>query len=323
MKRFYENNSYPHGITFHHFHDDKKHKKSQGSIDATSFKKIIKFVGLKNLNNPKIFLKKLENGKLKKNDLCLTFDDGSKTQIDIALEVMNEFKLKGFFFIPSNIFSEKPDYLEVYRYFRNNCYRNIDDFYLDFFSSIVKDYKNFLVKNDNKIKKKLKKFHFFSYNDVKFRLLRDNFLSKKEYDSIMKKLFKKKKFSPHIHKSKLFLSKKDLLSLKKEGHTIGLHTHSHPTKIDLMNKNLQYKEYFTNRQILSDLLGVPKEDLNSMAHPCGNYNKDTLNILEHMKIKIGFSNQMLIRKKQKLETLFKRRLVIPRNDHSLILKLMN
>ena len=60
-----------------------------------------------------------------------------------------------------------------------------------------------------------------------------------------------------------------------------------------------------------------------MAHPCGNYNKDTLNILEHMKIKIGFSNQMLNRKKQKLETLFKRRLVIPRNDHSLILKLIN
>ena len=24
MKRLYKNNSYPHGITFHHFHDDNK-----------------------------------------------------------------------------------------------------------------------------------------------------------------------------------------------------------------------------------------------------------------------------------------------------------
>ena len=322
MRSLYKNSNYPHGITFHHFHDGKKYKKSQGSIDKTMLKKIIKFVGLKNLNSPEIFLNKLENKKLKKNDLCLTFDDGSKTQ-DIALEVLNDFKLKGFFFIPTNIFSKKPDFLEVYRYFRNNCYRKIDDFYLDFFSNIRKDYETFLIQNSDKIKKRLKKFHFFSYNDVKFRFLRDNFLSKKEYDSIMIRLFKKKKFSPTSQKSKLFLNKEDLTNLKKEGHTIGLHSHSHPTKIDLMNSNLQYKEYFTNRKILSNLLGVPKEDLNSMAHPCGNYNKNTLKILENMKIKIGFSNQMLGKKIKKIESIMKRKLIIPRNDHSLIMKLFN
>ena len=37
-------NMFFHGIMFHHFHDGKFHKKSQGSISKDDFYKIIKFI---------------------------------------------------------------------------------------------------------------------------------------------------------------------------------------------------------------------------------------------------------------------------------------
>ena len=64
MKK-YKSNFY-HGIMFHHFHDNKKHFPSQGSINANQFEKIIKLVGKDNILNPKDFINKLNNKSLKK-----------------------------------------------------------------------------------------------------------------------------------------------------------------------------------------------------------------------------------------------------------------
>jgi peptidoglycan/xylan/chitin deacetylase (PgdA/CDA1 family) len=83
---------------FHHFHDDKIHSKSQGSISKDDFYNIIKFIGKKNILDAEDFFLRLKDNKLKKNDVCLTFDDGVKCQIDVALPVLEYLKIKGFFF---------------------------------------------------------------------------------------------------------------------------------------------------------------------------------------------------------------------------------
>ena len=38
---YFTNNNFFHGIQFHHFHDNKLHKKTQGSIDKDDFIKLI------------------------------------------------------------------------------------------------------------------------------------------------------------------------------------------------------------------------------------------------------------------------------------------
>ena len=48
-------NKFYHGIMFHHFHDNKKHKKSEGSISKDNFYKIIKYIGKKNILNASEF----------------------------------------------------------------------------------------------------------------------------------------------------------------------------------------------------------------------------------------------------------------------------
>ena len=44
------------------------------------------------------------------------------------------------------------------------------------------------------IKRIKKQINFYSINDIKFRLIRDQFISKKTYNEIMKKMFKSKNF---------------------------------------------------------------------------------------------------------------------------------
>ncbi len=98
---------------FHHFHDNDLHKKGQGSISQEQFCKLLEFIGVKNIVNSDIFIQKFFNNMLSKKSICLTFDDAIKSQIDIALPILKQFKIKAFFFINTSIFTEKPDKLEV------------------------------------------------------------------------------------------------------------------------------------------------------------------------------------------------------------------
>ena len=63
----------------------------------------------------------------------MSFDDALKSQYDIAIPILNEYGLDAFFFIYSSVFDENPSLLEIYSYFRNTYYENIEKFYIEFF----------------------------------------------------------------------------------------------------------------------------------------------------------------------------------------------
>ena len=130
---FDDKNNFFHGIMFHHFHDNGIHTKGQGSLSKDDFYKMIKFIGKKNILNADIFYEKFKDNKLKKNEVCLTFDDSIKCQIDIALPVLEDLNIKGYFFIYTSMFEGKPDNLEVFRYFRMNFFDDVDKFYKSFY----------------------------------------------------------------------------------------------------------------------------------------------------------------------------------------------
>ena len=308
------NSKFPHGLMFHHFHDNKKHLKSQGSITRLQLSKIIKFVGVKNILTPEDFSEKLQKKKLNKNDKCITFDDSLLCQYDIALPVLEDFNLKAFFFVTTSVFSSKPDNLEVYRYFRVNCYQNLDDFYKAFFSILSSKIKNKINYFIKKISYYKKNFKFYSHNDILFRIYRDFILNDKEYDSLMFRLFKSKNFNPKKHYQKLFLSKKNVVKISNLGHSIGLHSHTHPTDLKKLQYLEQYQEYNKNLKYLNNVL-KNKKKIYSMSHPCGSYDSKTLNILTKMNIDIGFLALM-----QNTYNKKKNNLIIPRQDHSNLIK---
>tara|TARA_B100000787_G_scaffold146465_1_gene117060 strand:+ start:122 stop:1090 length:969 start_codon:yes stop_codon:yes gene_type:complete len=320
---FNKNNNFFHGIMFHHFHDAGIHTKSQGSIDKDDFYKMINFIGRNNILDADIFFEKFKNNKLKDNEVCLTFDDALKCQIDIALPVLEEFKIKSFFYVYTSIFDGKPDNLEVFRYFRMNYFKTINEFYREFYKILDKDVNTFFKKNNDQIKKMKIKFSVYSIEDIKFRLVRDNFLTKDQYEKQMFLMLKEKKLNYKDFYKKIFFQKNDLHKLDNLGHLIGLHSHNHPTLLEKLSYDEQKNEYEKCLSSISNILDKPKNKIKSMSHPCGSYNNHTLEILKELGIELGFKQIMTIEREKGMKKVNNSFLEIARQDHAIIYKRMN
>jgi len=308
---------------FHHFHDDGIHTKGQGSIDKDDFYKMINFIGRNNILDADIFYEKFKNNKLKNNEVCLTFDDALKCQIDIALPVLEDLQIKSFFFAYTSIFQGKVDNLEFFRYFRMNYYKNVDEFYNNFYKALSYDLNSFFEKNRFIIEQTKIRFPHYSISDIKFRLVRNNFLTKSQYEEIMFLMFKEKQFNPYDISKKLFFEKNDLQTLNNLGHLIGLHSHNHPTQLEKLSYDDQKNEYVKCLSLISDILNKPKNEIKFMSHPCGSYNQDTLQILKNLGIELGFKQIMTIEPEKGMKKVNNSFLEVARQDHADILRRMN
>ena len=308
---------------FHHFHDDGVHTKGQGSISKDDFYKLIKFIGKKNILDADVFFEKFRENNLKENEVCLTFDDSIKSQIDVALPVLEDLKIKSFFFVYTSLFDGNPDNLEVFRYFRMNYFKNVDDFYINFYKTLNKDLKDFFKKNEQKIIDAKIKFISYSIEDIKFRLVRDVFLTKNDYEQIMFLMMNEKKFKAQEFHPILFFNSEDLRNLNQLGHLIGLHSHNHPTLLEKLNYDEQKKEYVKCISTISKILDKSQNEIKWMSHPCGSYNDNTLQILKELDIKLGFKQIMTIEPEKGMKKINNSFLEIARQDHSEIIKRMN
>ena len=320
---FNNKNKFFHGIMFHHFHDGGIHTKGQGSINKDDFFKILNFIGRKNILDADVFFEKLKLNKLKDNEVCLTFDDAIKSQIDIALPVLEELKIKSFFFVYTSMFEGSPDNLEIFRFFRTNYFKNINEFYTNFYKVLDKDLKSFFKKNIDKISEKKNKFPFYTIEDIKFRLVRDIFLSKSQYEENMFELMKANQVNNKDFYENLFFKKSDLQTLNNLGHLIGLHSHNHPTLFEKLNLKEQKNEYEKCLTLISKILNKPKNEIKYMSHPCGSYNYDTLEVLKELGIELGFKQIMTIEKEKGMSKVNNSFLEIAREDHTNIYRRMN
>jgi len=319
---FNKNNQFYHGIMFHHFHDDKIYKRSQGSINKTQLFELINFIGRKNILDADVFLEKSKANELKQNEVCITFDDAVKSQIDIALPVLEDLKIKSFFFVYTSLFEGKPDNLEIFRFFRHNYFSSIDKFYSSFYKFLDKDIKKFFLEKEKTIKEKKLRYPFYSVEDIKFRLIRSKLLNKKEYENIMLLMMKDRKFDKEKYLSILFFNEKDLNTLADLDHLVGLHSHTHPISIENLSAEEQKFEYTKCLNILKKILGKKVKKINSMSHPCGSYNDQTLKVLKDLNIEIGFRNEMTNERRIDNKKVNNSFLEIARQDHSEIIKRM-
>jgi peptidoglycan/xylan/chitin deacetylase (PgdA/CDA1 family) len=296
---------------FHHFHGDK-HPKSVGggSVSAFDFNVIIDYLEENyNLITPDEFTQKVVSKSIKQSDICLSFDDSLKCQFDIAYPELEKRKLKAFYFVYSGAFSENPPFLEFFRDFRFNFFSNIDHYYDSFFEVIrikyVKEYNAFLK---NYKANYLSNYSFYSIKDKKYRFLRDIVLKDKYFEVVLD-MMREKDYSISIRKKSLFQSTADIKILHDKGHTIGLHSHSHPTRIDRLSYKDQFQDYTKNYEFINS---ITNKKITSMAHPLGNYSNDTLKVLKKLGILVGFRDSLT-------PPNIKSALEIPREDHTNIL----
>jgi len=307
---------FPHGVMFHRFHQ-KNNEIGQGSLSSNQLKKIINFIGKKNINNPREWIDKIEKKSLKKNDLCFTFDDGLKSQIKIALPVLNRYKIKAFFFIPTFFLEKKIDYKELISFCALSKFKKFD-YFIDKFLSYLNFDNNFFIKKKDYLKffnKKKIVFNFYSTNDLRYRYVRDIYFTEKKFIKKIKEFFKKENISLKKVSEKIWFNKDDIKRLVKQGHTVGLHSHHHPSNLKKLDYESKKKEYKKN---LFYLKKISNQDIISMSHPLNSYDRKTLHILKKLKIKCGFRSNIYI--DSNIKNINQSNLELAREDSTNIIK---
>ena len=104
------------------------------------------------------------------------------------------------------------------------------------------------------------------------------------------------------------MSTEDVKKLIKNNQIIGLHSHSHLGDMSQLNYRKQLIDYKKNISFIKEKFKLTP---NSMSHPFGRYNFNTLRILKANGIKIGFLSHL---NKGKIQS----NLEIPRLDHMYI-----
>ncbi|AVF02929.1 MULTISPECIES: polysaccharide deacetylase family protein [Devosia] len=297
----------PHGLMFHHF-TDAKHPAGQGAITADQFSDMLRYAGLQRILSPETWKQKARSGRLAPGDLCITFDDALLCQYEIAKPVLDDLGLQAFWFVYSGVFEGRADRLEIYRHYRTTRFQDVDAFYEAFFRSLscsVHRDQYHAARSEFANLSYLKEFGFYSDTDRLFRYLRDRILGPSGYFEAMDQMIEG---DPSYSRSKageaLWMKQHHLKQLYESGHEIGLHSYTHPTSIADLPTDEQRAEYEKNLTHLQKALGVTPD---TMSHPCGSYNEETLVVLRNMDVKMGFVSSM---------KLVDDPLCLPRQDHS-------
>jgi len=312
-RALYKPRARPHGVMFHHFRDDR-HPPGQGAISAEELADLIEYVGPDRLLPAREWLSRASSGRLEPRDLCLTFDDGLLCQYDVALPVLRSFGLTAFWFVYSSVFQGGLEVLEIYRYFRTVAFANVSAFYQRFRVASAGLYPGEIAARLSTFSPSeyLGNFPFYSDEDRTFRFLRDEVLGPERYNRVMELIIADSGFVAETLRGKLWLDDHHLRRLQAEGHIVGLHSFTHPTRLENLPARVQREEYHRNAEHLASVLGVRPT---TMSHPCNSYRSDTLAILRDLGITIGFCSNMG-------EVPGAGMLEIPRQDHANIIASM-
>ncbi len=300
---------------FHRFHKDGKKPEGIGSVSQKNFEKIIKLIGPKNILSPTEWLYKLRKKKLKETDTCLTFDDGLRSQFKYALPILNKYNIKAFWFIFTSVYEKKIDENELFNQLIFKKFKNIKIFQKKFLNELKIEKKIFISKKFMKFLNENKKLYpILSYEDIKYRYVRNLFFPRKD---LIKKMNKFLGIGIKDYKKALniWMTKKQIKKLSFQGHNIGLHSHSHDLNFKGLPKNKQINEY---KQNFNKIFRITKIKPNSMSHPLNSYNSKTLKILKKLNIKCGFRSNL-----NSFNIVNKSDLEIARNDPAYLFKYLN
>lgn len=281
----------PLGVMFHHFTNDV-HPSIQGAIDGPAFREILERIGVERFLTPEEWIDRSLTGTLRPRDLCLTFDDALRSQMDVALPVLEELGVKAFFFVYSSVFKGQLEIFELVRFFRNQCFPKVDDFYNAFYENARKLPSADLIereKNSSAAFDHLNAYSFYTEADRRFRYIRDKVISTEQYHAMCHQMMAASGFleSPMI--GRIWMTDTDLKRLAHLGHAIGLHSTTHPTNLGDRPYEKQLSEYAENRDHLAALLGQAPD---TVAYPSGSYGPETLRIMRDFGVRIGFCSTL-------------------------------
>ncbi len=182
----------PHGVMFHHFCENSQ-PNSLGAITPNQLEKIIASYKKRAIDilPAEEWYQRALMGSLNKGQVCLTFDDALRSQINLALPVLEKHGLTAFWFVYSSVFEGEKSTFEIYRYFYDNYFATFDEFFCVFIrylesSQAIKDFlheRNRFLESDY-----LSEYPFYSDVEKEYRYFRDRVLSKEQFNQLMENI---------------------------------------------------------------------------------------------------------------------------------------
>lgn len=299
---------------FHHFNSEL-HPTRPGSLSGQDFEDMLDFLEHEfHIVTPDDFARFSERDRFLKPAVVLTFDDALLSQVEVASPILRERGYAGIFSVYSSVFGGDPDPLEIFASFRAEAFSDFSSFLQEFELEVMRNE----ILDDWNLQSHfpddyLSEFPFYSSEERRFRYLRDETLGPSRYFDVMWSMIQSNSsFDVEEVKGRLWMKPSHLTHLVSEGHSIGLHSHSHPTRLDRLSRDVQMQEYSQNFDWILANVGVEPQ---FVAHPCGRYSIDTLEILTNLGVKIGFRSSMTGKSGGSP-------LEVPREDHANILQLM-
>jgi len=300
-------------IMFHYFHDGNKYPETQGSWSVDRLVSLIESKKIHLLSADEWF-DKFQKATLRANQTALSFDDGLKEQMEIAVPVLEHYNICGLFNIYTAPLVGEKDRFEIYRHFRVNYFESQAEFYNEFFFFMEKsgycDYRKVCREID--FNQYLPHAKFYTHDDRKFRYFRDVVL-KTRYADLMDAMMNACQVERERIESDCWMSREEIVGLRNRGHLIGIHSHSHPTNIQDFSYEEQKQDFLKNQQVLEEITDQPIE---IGAYPCGKYNNDTLSVMQALHIKYA----LIASNTAKLSNLYP--LLIPRIDSANIVDIL-
>jgi len=281
---------FAHGLMFHRFHKSDSAPAGQGSVTEAEFESVLNYVGPERILTPEEWISRVKRCSLQKDHLCITFDDGLRSQFDVALPVLEKYKLKAFWFVFSSVFNGEIDRNEVYNRFTVTGFSSFDEFVAEFLKFYPVDGKAFEGNDYKLFSKGLEKlFPFYTENDLKYRYIRNKLFTRSDFERVMDSLIESKGLSVSKMAEDLWLTNAHLQSLHRNGHCIGLHSYDHPFEIAYLNVEEQRNQYLRNYKHISHITG---DIVECMSHPLNSYSQDTIDILSKLGIVCGFRSNI-------------------------------
>jgi peptidoglycan/xylan/chitin deacetylase (PgdA/CDA1 family) len=256
-------------------------------LSAGDLRELLEHIGAGRLVSAQEWCERAESNALD-GAVCVTFDDGLRSQFDVAAPVLEELGLTGFFFVHTSALDDPPAGPEMYRYLRTHAYVDVAEFYAEFFDAVehdvLRDRTRMALSNFDP-RSYLIEHPFYSDGDRRFRFLRDTVLTRQEYEALMDELIDRHEIDRIAVGASLWMQRDQLCDLERRGHIVGLHSHTHPMDMGRLSYKEQLIEYRTNLEVLTQVLGTRPV---CMSHPANSRSDDTFRVLDELGIRTGF-----------------------------------
>lgn len=280
----------PHGLMFHRFHPEPVADEWQGALTPKELERLLLVVGIDRVLSPTAWLEKMASGGLAPSDVCITFDDGLRSQMDLAMPVLEKHGLKAFWFVYSSVFEGGLVRGEIYSWVAGRC-GGMEPFILDLLEQVTPEMKADLTSREfDRYKRRMNEIAaVYSDTDISYRFLRNETRHRAEFDALADSVVRDRGFTLEQAAAELWMGNADIKRLSDQGHEIGLHSYDHPYDLAAMSKPEQRDQYARNAEHIALVTGKRPH---TVSHPLNSYNGDTLAVLSEMEIVCGFRANM-------------------------------